>query len=76
MSAPHDPEHEAIEAQLGAYFDGQLAPDEERPVLDHLAGCERCQAALDDLMGLHVALARSPDVAAGGARPAPAPAPA
>src|SRR5688572_18895598 len=52
-------EHEAIEARLHAYFDGALAADDERVVLEHVADCDRCQATLDDLMGMQVALGRS-----------------
>jgi hypothetical protein len=58
MTTANEHEHETIEPRLHAYFDGELAADEERAVLDHLADCERCQTTLDDLMGLHVALGR------------------
>ena len=30
------------------YFDGELSPGDEPAVLDHLAGCTRCQAELGD----------------------------
>ncbi|TMQ02596.1 MAG: zf-HC2 domain-containing protein, partial [Deltaproteobacteria bacterium] len=41
------------------YFDGELSPGDEPAVLDHLAGCTRCQAELGDWMGIEVALSRS-----------------
>ena len=68
MSLPAD--HDAIAAQLGPYFDGELTPDDELVVLEHLADCERCQAALDDLMGMHVALGRKTDAAGAAMSPA------
>ena len=70
-ASEHDAIHDAIHPQLGAYFDGELAADDERAVLEHLPDCERCQAALDDLMGLHVALGRATPGVASASAPAP-----
>jgi cellulose synthase operon protein C len=52
----HDP-HDEIRAKVGQYFDGELAAADEPAVLDHLADCERCQAELGDVVGIHVAAA-------------------
>ncbi len=69
-ASEHDAIHEEVHGRLGAYFDGELAADDERAVLEHLPDCERCQAALDDLMGLHVALGRPTPVATSASAPA------
>jgi hypothetical protein len=50
--------HDEIRAKIGLYFDGELAAQDEPAVLDHLADCERCQAELGDVIGIHVAAAR------------------
>jgi anti-sigma factor RsiW len=34
---------------LSAYLDGELNPGEERKVLDHLRGCERCGAEFEEM---------------------------
>ncbi len=60
--------HDAWRDQVGAYFDGELAAADEPAVLDHLADCARCQAELDDVVGIHVSAATAP----GAARMAPA----
>ena len=46
------------------YFDGELPPAEEPAVLDHLAGCARCQAELGDWIGIATAVSRSRTAAA------------
>ena len=36
--------HERYEDELAAYMLGALEPEEERLYIEHLAGCEHCQA--------------------------------
>ena len=43
--------------RIGPYFDGELTPPEESRFARHLSTCTRCQAELEDLMGLEAALA-------------------
>src|SRR5215831_3374673 len=52
--------HDALRARVGLYFDGELPVEDERDVLDHLAGCEICQAELEDVLAIHVAAQASP----------------
>lgn len=47
-------EHDRLRESLGAYLLGGLAPDDEREVQAHVAGCERCRselARLEELVG-------------------------
>ena len=44
------------EEQLNLYLDGALLPQEQSAVEAHLAGCATCQADLDSLQTLFVAL--------------------
>ncbi len=37
---------------LSAYLDGELTPDERRPVEVHLEACQVCAVALDGFRGL------------------------
>jgi hypothetical protein len=45
-------------ARVSLYFDGELPPADEPAVLEHLAGCARCQAELGDWIGIETALSR------------------
>ncbi len=38
-----------IEEMMSAYLDGEVSPDEERLVREHLASCPGCRATLEDL---------------------------
>jgi anti-sigma factor ChrR (cupin superfamily) len=42
----HSPECEAVQAELGAYVDGELRPVEQAVVERHLAACDACEAEL------------------------------
>ncbi|MEV7684066.1 zf-HC2 domain-containing protein [Streptomyces sp. NPDC088341] len=42
---------------LGAYALGALAPEEDRRVMDHLAGCDLCGAAYQEVAGMPSLLA-------------------
>ena len=54
--------------ETARYFDGEVAVEREAAVLEHLAGCPRCQTELGDLSGIDVSLRQAP--AAATARPA------
>ncbi len=41
------------------YFDGELEGDHEQRALEHLASCTQCQAELEDLIGLELALRKT-----------------
>ncbi len=43
--------------RIGPYFDGELSPAEEQRFARHLGSCARCQAELEDLLGLEAARA-------------------
>ena len=62
-----------------AYYDGELAPDDEARAVTHLAGCAQCQRDLADWMQLEGAAidapAASPSSVRAGSSEAPAPAP-
>jgi anti-sigma factor RsiW len=45
--------------RLSAYLDGELGPAERRQVEEHLAGCPKCAAALEDLRRQGDVLARA-----------------
>ncbi|MBE7447541.1 MAG: zf-HC2 domain-containing protein [Kofleriaceae bacterium] len=49
--------------ETARYFDGEVAVAREAAVLEHLAGCARCQAELGDLAGIDVALRQAPAAA-------------
>jgi hypothetical protein len=44
--------HDAFTERLSDYIDGELDPAERRTVEQHLAGCETCRTALDELTGV------------------------
>jgi hypothetical protein len=52
---------------LSAHLDGETSPEERARVEAHLAGCERCRSALDDLRAIAEASARivTPDLPEG-----------
>jgi cellulose synthase operon protein C len=51
------------------YFDGELAPADEREAADHLATCAECQAVLGDAVGLDAVLSRAKAVPAASVAP-------
>jgi hypothetical protein len=63
MTLEHDEglerEHEAFAEWDAAYVLGALAPVDRRAYEDHLAGCERCRAAVAELAPLPGLLARA-----------------
>lgn len=46
---PAEGAHEAIEAQLDDYVDGNLSEEDRRALEEHLETCEACQASLEEL---------------------------
>ena len=52
---PTEP-HEAIEARLSDYHDGTLSDDDRAEVETHLATCEPCRAAYQELVDTMTAL--------------------
>ncbi|GHJ27899.1 RNA polymerase subunit sigma [Streptomyces hygroscopicus subsp. sporocinereus] len=68
MPAADDQQHTAV----GAYALGVLDPADAARFEDHLIGCERCAAELDELMGLPPLLAEYASAADGSALPDPA----
>ncbi|GAA0684314.1 anti-sigma U factor RsuA [Streptomyces malaysiensis subsp. malaysiensis] len=68
MPAADDQQHTAV----GAYALGVLDPADAARFEDHLIGCERCAAELDELMGLPPLLAEYATAADGTALPDPA----
>ena len=48
MESPHAP-HPEIEAQLSDYYEGTLADAQAREIEAHLAGCEPCRGAYEEL---------------------------
>ncbi|MFE5122052.1 anti-sigma factor family protein [Streptomyces sp. NPDC056669] len=67
MPAADDQQHTAV----GAYVLGVLDPADAARFEDHLIGCERCAAELDELMGLPPLLAEYATAADGTALPDP-----
>ncbi len=67
MPAADDQQHTAV----GAYALGVLDPADAARFEDHLIGCERCAAELDELMGLPPLLAEYATAADGTALPDP-----
>lgn len=45
---------------ISAYLDGELHGSELRSLLDHLAGCGRCAAELEDMQGVRSAVRSLP----------------
>ncbi len=52
--------HDYVEARLSSYLDDQLAENERAQVLEHLQGCERCQASLRSLTWTVTLLKQAP----------------
>jgi cellulose synthase operon protein C len=46
-------------AKTALYYDGELPPEEEAAVLEHLATCEKCQGQLGDFLQLDAAVSRA-----------------
>ena len=66
MTPDDDREHEAFADWDAAYVLGALGPDDRHAYEDHLAGCERCRAAVAELAPLPGLLARVQPHAADG----------
>lgn len=47
---------EKLEEKISSLIDGELSPDEERALCEHLSTCPRCQAFLADLRELQASL--------------------
>lgn len=52
------------QAQLGAYLDGEIPPDERREVEKHLSECPVCTAELDSLRAIALELVAPPETKA------------